>query len=364
MEENNETESSLKESPVDSSQESPVDSSQESPVESSQESPVESLQESPVESLQESPVTEENNGQDIVKNEKDISTDNVSISIVEKYPDGIYTDKIEFSELLNARDNAIIRQIKVKPVPIPIPISSQKNIIPKKIFQTHKSIDFVRNTSKLRLAMNSWRKHSKEFEYYFYTDEICDKFMQENYEGPIYEAYKKLPLGVMKADLWRYCIIYKYGGIYADIDTICYVNPSYLLRNAQIVCAPESDENYLCQWTFAAPPESPALKCIIDLAVERINKVTKFVGKDIVHFLTGPQVFTEGIEKFLIGHSLKLFRSKTNYVKYSGKIPHIFVFDKNLFHKKMIKHLFAGYDTNGWKRQRDALISQNIKVGP
>jgi len=288
----------------------------------------------------------------------------------EKYPDGIYRDKIEFSEMLNQRDNSIVRQTRPQNIMNSINSINSINgtnlqtsniVIPKKIFQTHKSIEFIRGTLKLRNAVDSWRKHSKEFEYYFYTDELCDKFMQENFEGEIYNAYKKLPLSVMKADLWRYCIIYKYGGIYADADTICLTNPNYLLRNAQIICASESDENYLCQWTFAAPPGSPALKSIIDLSVERINKTTRFVGKNIVHILTGPQVFTEGIERYLLENSLKLFHAKSGYVKYSNKTSHIFVFEKNLFHKRMVKHLFAGFDANGWKRQRDAMITYNVR---
>jgi len=276
----------------------------------------------------------------------------------EKYPDGIYRDKIEFSEMLSQHENAFVRQTKV---PTLNKTSHVSSIIPKKIFQTHKSIEFIKRNPKLMNALNSWRKHSKEFEYYFYTDEICEKFMKENFEGEIYDAYKKLPISVMKADLWRYCIVYKYGGIYADADTICLTNPNYLLKNAQIVCAPESDENYLCQWTFAAPPESPVLKSIIDLSVERIHKTTQFLGKNIVHVLTGPQVFTEGIEKFLFENSLKLFRSKTDYIRYSNKTPYIFAFEKNLFHKRMIKHLFAGADDNGWKRQRDLMIARNVR---
>jgi hypothetical protein len=284
----------------------------------------------------------------------------------EQYPDGIYTGRIEFSEMLNQRDNAIIRQTRplnlnnignikngvIQPAP---------SIIPKKIFQTHKSIEFIKGNPKIRNAIDSWRKHSKEFEYYLYTDEVCDKFMQENFEGEIYDAYKKLPLPVMKADLWRYCIIYKYGGIYADADTICLTNPNNFLKNAQIVCAAETEWNFLCQWTFAAPPGSPVLKSVIDLSVERIHKTTRFIEKELVHFLTGPRVFTEGIEKYLLENSLKLFQSKPDYIKYSNRTPHIFVFEKQLFHLRMVKHLFTGYDANGWKRQRDAMITQNVR---
>jgi mannosyltransferase OCH1-like enzyme len=31
--------------------------------------------------------------------------------------------------------------------------------------------------------------------------------------------FKEYPIGVMRADFWRYAILYIYGGIYLDIDT-------------------------------------------------------------------------------------------------------------------------------------------------
>ena len=35
--------------------------------------------------------------------------------------------------------------------------------------------------------------------------------------------FTSYPLGVMKADFWRYCIMFVEGGIYSDIDTESYV---------------------------------------------------------------------------------------------------------------------------------------------
>ena len=39
--------------------------------------------------------------------------------------------------------------------------------IPRNIFQTHKSIQYVRSNEKLRKATQSWKGHP-EFNYYFY----------------------------------------------------------------------------------------------------------------------------------------------------------------------------------------------------
>ena len=122
-------------------------------------------------------------------------------------------------------------------------------MIPYNIYQTHKNIEFVNSNKKLLDATNSWKKY-KDFTYKFYDDKKCDEFIMEYYPE-IKEFYDKLPLNVMKADLWRYCVIYKYGGIYADVDTVLRINPYMLVnyKTKQLVVAPE-DNVHFCQWVF------------------------------------------------------------------------------------------------------------------
>ena len=131
------------------------------------------------------------------------------------------------------------------------------------IFQTHKSIEYINSKPKLCLAVKSWLTQTAQFKYFFYDDNKCNTFMKEIVGGKIYEAYQCLPIKVMKADLWRYCIIYEYGGIYADTDTICKINPNIFLNDSLLTIVPENDI-HLCQWVFSAPPKSPILKEIIN----------------------------------------------------------------------------------------------------
>jgi len=172
--------------------------------------------------------------------------------------------------------------------------------IPKNMFKTHKSMNFILEHDSLRTADKSWSKwKNKGFNYYFYNNDMCNKFMDE-YFPEIKDVYDRLPLAVMKADLWRYCIIYKYGGIYHDADTELKVNPSFLTNydNKYLIVVPENNTHF-CQWVFAAPANSPVLKSIIDLSVERIRNCKEIRGEHIIHYLTGPGVFTDGIFKYL-----------------------------------------------------------------
>lgn len=97
-------------------------------------------------------------------------------------------------------------------------LNSQKNNlgfeIPNNIFQTWQTkkipLKMFRAIKKLRLA-------NPRFRYYLFDDNDCRKFIQYNFDKQVLIAYDKLIPGAYKADLWRYCILYKYGGIYLDI---------------------------------------------------------------------------------------------------------------------------------------------------
>ena len=170
-----------------------------------------------------------------------------------------------------------------------------------------------------------------------------------------YKAYQKLPIKVMKADLWRYCIIYEYGGIYADTDTICKVDPTIFLTDSLLTIVPENNVN-LCQWVFSAPPKSPILKEVIELSVKKILNIDKIKGEHIIHSLTGPGVFTEGIESYLKKNNKPIFtNNKKLYHKYPDS-SELSVFNCDFFHKNIVKHLFTGQDLDGWCIERDKLL--------
>jgi mannosyltransferase OCH1-like enzyme len=199
-------------------------------------------------------------------------------------------------------------------------------------------------------AVNTWKKFAPTFNYYFFDDYLCKKFMKQYYSGEIYDFYCRLPLAVMKADIWRYCIIYKYGGIYADVDTVCKVSPNLFINNCLLSLVPEND-THLCQWVFSAPANSPILKSVIDLFVERMKQIKEIKGEHIIHFLTGPGLFTDGIEKYLKEKNKDVFENKKNYFMYK-EMDILRVFNCDNFHANMVTHLYAGQDKDGWFHER------------
>ena len=52
--------------------------------------------------------------------------------------------------------------------------------------------------------------------HYLFNDADCREFIAREYPPDVLMAYDRLIPTAFKADLWRYCVLYKYGGVYLD----------------------------------------------------------------------------------------------------------------------------------------------------
>lgn len=86
--------------------------------------------------------------------------------------------------------------------------------IPANIFQTwhSKILPPLMTNSILKI-----KKNNPRFKYFLYDDNDCREFIKKYFNKNILNAYDNLIPGAYRADLWRYCILYKFGGIYLDI---------------------------------------------------------------------------------------------------------------------------------------------------
>lgn len=53
--------------------------------------------------------------------------------------------------------------------------------------------------------------------HYLFNDSDCRAFIAQEFPDDVLYAYDRLIPTAFKADLWRYCVLYKYGGVYLDI---------------------------------------------------------------------------------------------------------------------------------------------------
>ena len=68
-------------------------------------------------------------------------------------------------------------------------------------------------------AVELWKSLNPGYEYRFYTDADMDEMVAKDHPEltPLWDRMS----GVLKADFFRYLVLFKYGGFYADIDVTC-----------------------------------------------------------------------------------------------------------------------------------------------
>jgi len=87
-------------------------------------------------------------------------------------------------------------------------------VIPQNIFQTWHSKILPPLMFK---AVQKIKQNNPRFNYRLYTDNDCREHIRKFFRPDVLNAYDRLIPGAYKADLWRYCVLFIYGGIYLDI---------------------------------------------------------------------------------------------------------------------------------------------------
>ncbi|KAJ3027823.1 UNVERIFIED_CONTAM: hypothetical protein HDU68_003024 [Siphonaria sp. JEL0065] len=166
----------------------------------------------------------------------------------------------------------------------------------------------------------SWELKNNGYKHSVLDDAAADAFMKSNFDSRTYEAYKRMPLPVLRADLLRYAMIYIHGGVYTDSDTEChkavdswagrYSKETEFLasiewyKDSHNFDIPMYKKTQLVQWTFAAAPRHPIFKNTIADIVQKVEKLSlKHLGdKNNVEALGGPQVFTRHVLEYMAGN--------------------------------------------------------------
>jgi FkbM family methyltransferase len=209
-------------------------------------------------------------------------------------------------------------------------IEENKPEIPKKIFQTFEHTNF---NPEFQTIIDKWKEYNKEYEYIIHNAEDCREFIKKNFNKEVYDTYNKIKPGAFKADLWRYCILYEYGGYYADIDTLCEGNLDRLsLKGVEFISPIDLNNDGLGYHnifnTFiGCVPKHPILKECIDSIVKLVKE--ERLPHNLMNFC-GPGCLGMAVNKYLgrpleesmvgfegIHNNIKLiyFEKGTEYVK-------------------------------------------------
>ena len=195
------------------------------------------------------------------------------------------------------------------------------------------------------------QKMNPEFDIYLYDDQDRIEFIKNNFDQDVLDAYNSLIPGSFRADLWRYCVIYKYGGVYIDIKYHTYIPLIELIKESEFTfvntnsnhCKDSYDGKEI-QATFYI--SSPNNKIFIDSINEIVNKIkNKDYGQNRID-ITGPCVLTRNINK-IHGESFRKnvslyykYRPTNNVVSIYKKKSNILVASSYIEYRKDQKNYF------------------------
>lgn len=201
--------------------------------------------------------------------------------------------------------------------------------IPKTIIQTFKSKELPILT---RWHISNFRKKNPEYRYEFYDDERIEKFLKEEFPENVLDAYKKLNIGAAKADMFRYAVLLKKGGVYLDIDgDINHRLSDFIKPEDKAVITLERNPGIYVQWALIYEANHPFLQRTLDLVLENIAS-NKFPND--VHAMTGPTVYTKAINECLKEDPLVPHRVLG--VDYEGHIKPKYLLGKFFLYKKSV----------------------------
>lgn len=191
--------------------------------------------------------------------------------------------------------------------------------IPKHIYQTYKSKEIADPT--LRDNVRHLQEINPGWEYSLYDDADIEAFILSEYGEKVYSYYQRINprYGAARADLFRYLLLYRYGGVYLDLkssllrplDEVLHPDDRYILshwdnlpgQRYEVYGRFKELDSYLPrgeyqQWYIIAAQGHPFLRAVILRVLYNIDHYhpwTKGVGLWGTVKTTGPLAYTQAI---------------------------------------------------------------------
>lgn len=166
--------------------------------------------------------------------------------------------------------------------------------IPKVIYQTWITKNLPPSVKSVRERIQNL---NPDYKMVLYDDQDMEEFIRNNFDEHIYKSYKRLYVGAARADFWRYCMLYKTGGVYLDIDSdICRPLDELIEPGDQCIITREGNAGIFNNWIMIFEKEHPILKLVIEKCCYNIaNPISNFICD-----ITGPQgPFTQAVNEIM-----------------------------------------------------------------
>lgn len=206
------------------------------------------------------------------------------------------------------------------------------DFIPKKIHQTYPN---GKLPNEIRTNIEKIKTLNPGWEYKLYDDDDIQQYIFENYPATVLEYFNRINkrYGAAKADVFRYLLLYKEGGVYLDIksslnrslDDVLLVNDKYILSHwddskgsAREGWGRHRDlKNFSAgefqQWFIISVPGHPFLKKVLENVLSNIECYIPELhgtGRIGVLRLTGPIAYTLAIAPLINSGSYRNVKSE------------------------------------------------------
>jgi hypothetical protein len=171
-----------------------------------------------------------------------------------------------------------------------------KRSIPSLIWQSHESEDSI--PESCHFAIHSWISLNPGWEYHFCSQDDRGDFLGSFYSSEVAELYGSLEAGQLRDDLWRYAVLYEFGGVCCDIDTRCrapiddWIDPG---NEKGLHASCENDGVSFCRHAIFSRPRHEVLHFALEATLERClsGKEGNFAGGG------EPDVWTHAVFMYL-----------------------------------------------------------------
>ena len=182
--------------------------------------------------------------------------------------------------------------------------------IPKLIHQTSRTRCLTVDFAQLTRRWKEWGEKDG-WSYYFHDDEAMQRLYHHASSSSDEFPNMMLPIfqhcllhGTARADLWRYLLLYIYGGIYADLDTVPDLLTTDMIAWSHQQQQQQHDalfvvEQYhlLSQYFMAVTPRHPLMWYALQHAVLNVAKATD-TGQLAAAMMTGPHALHQAYQSF------------------------------------------------------------------
>jgi mannosyltransferase OCH1-like enzyme len=147
-------------------------------------------------------------------------------------------------------------------------------------------------------ATQTWLVNNPEYKYKLYNAEERLQFLIDNFDNSVLKAYCDIVPGAFKADLFRLCLLYVYGGYYVDCDMVSKTSLDMFSQIYVDFITVRDDpmaKKWLANGFIASTPKHPFLKEAIKRAVSNIQSKQEMFYLDY----TGPGLLGKSVNAVL-----------------------------------------------------------------